>query len=514
MPENSKAHPEAFRTNTYVSQAMQAVDSGDSVLGMHLYLAAFEQAVQSNSFDEEFIVQILKQAWGLAIDLKERSMAEYIYDHLEPYLTSNEMLAYAESLQELALNKLADFGLTPNEIEDLGELITEDFLSSDAPKLFHMEDIPEDKRDIFEKLSEAALSEMSSQAESETSQKETEASKEINQKPKKRAAAFEIPIKKKQEDQGKKKATKNKQGLLPNQTFDGLVGYETAIARIRDLGFGIQRTDFGKQLIKSLKKQYGAQHIPNTETLLFTGFSRGDVNEFMLATAAELHIPIVRMMVEEGPQGLPVLCVVASPDSQARLGTSNPRAPLTEPAIVLLEDIDVWGPALSEALSEDFDPANFQQKGRGAREALSLIYMAIKSPEIRVFASASEASQMDDIFFDVLEPMFVFNLESPTVHERQDLIIHMMNQYPALPTEILSDLVRLTAHMSRCDIKDALSDAVNAAFKESISQRHYQKITLAMLAEFISMYQPVDSKEYAELEKIVVNKFSEFLESF
>ncbi|MEE0594877.1 MAG: ribonucleotide reductase subunit alpha, partial [Eggerthella lenta] len=80
----------------YLRLASQACASGDAVLGMHLYLAAFERAQHGEgSAVDEAALEGLKQAWQLACKLKERSIAEYAFERLEPYLSSDEAAACA-----------------------------------------------------------------------------------------------------------------------------------------------------------------------------------------------------------------------------------------------------------------------------------------------------------------------------------------------------------------------------------------------------------------------------------
>ena len=64
----------------YLRLASQACASGDAILGMHLYLAAFERAQHGEgSAVDEAALEGLKQAWQLACKLKERSIAEYAF---------------------------------------------------------------------------------------------------------------------------------------------------------------------------------------------------------------------------------------------------------------------------------------------------------------------------------------------------------------------------------------------------------------------------------------------------
>ena len=75
----------------YLARAARACEEGDSVLGMHLYLAAYEKAVADPEIADGMALSGLREAWNLACDLKERSMAEYVFEKLEPYLTGDEI---------------------------------------------------------------------------------------------------------------------------------------------------------------------------------------------------------------------------------------------------------------------------------------------------------------------------------------------------------------------------------------------------------------------------------------
>ena len=82
----------------YLRRAAQACAAGDAVLGMHLYLAAFEKATHGAYMPNDAAIDGLRQAWRLACKLKERSLAEYIFEKLEPYMTPDEVAECAEQI--------------------------------------------------------------------------------------------------------------------------------------------------------------------------------------------------------------------------------------------------------------------------------------------------------------------------------------------------------------------------------------------------------------------------------
>ena len=111
----------------YLAAAKAACSSGDDVLGMHLYLAAFEAQSQNGSDPSPEALQALRTAWDLAISLKERSMAEYIFEKIEPFLPAREMGEFADALQQLALDRLEQFGLSREELEGMAGALSDDF---------------------------------------------------------------------------------------------------------------------------------------------------------------------------------------------------------------------------------------------------------------------------------------------------------------------------------------------------------------------------------------------------
>lgn len=116
----------------YLKRAVDACEAGDLVLGMHLYLAAYEKSVVDPTIPDGMALSGLREAWRLACELKERSMAEYVFEKLEPYLTGEEIAACAQQLQDLALDRLEQYGFSRQELEDMAEMISQDFVSGDG----------------------------------------------------------------------------------------------------------------------------------------------------------------------------------------------------------------------------------------------------------------------------------------------------------------------------------------------------------------------------------------------
>ena len=55
--------------------------------------------------------------------------------------SSDEAAACAEQLQSLALDKLEEYGLSREDLEDMTDMISQDFLGIDAPRLMKVEHV-------------------------------------------------------------------------------------------------------------------------------------------------------------------------------------------------------------------------------------------------------------------------------------------------------------------------------------------------------------------------------------
>lgn len=126
----------------YLARAVKACASGESELGLHLYLTAYEQGCKPDGRPSPDAAHALRKAWMLAVELKHRSLAEYIFEKLEPLLDANELSVCAEQLQRMALDKLQEFGLSREDLEDMTEMISQDYLGLGSPgrlmKIEHM----------------------------------------------------------------------------------------------------------------------------------------------------------------------------------------------------------------------------------------------------------------------------------------------------------------------------------------------------------------------------------------
>lgn len=508
----------------YLRRAAQACTAGDAVLGMHLYLAAFERGAHGSYAPDDEAVDGLRQAWTLACRLKERSLAEYIFEKLEPFLAPDEIAACADQLQRLALDKLEEFGLTREDLEDMTDMISQDFLGMDVPHLMKVEHVT-----VPSKLEEDG-------AESHTSRNAAPALADGSKNP---PSADDLPSQEKSKtsknDSGAAPATNAPAGHLAARTHAGqgagggtddadahavvssleritygdIVGYRDTVALMRDFGVGMQDDDQFQDLVSLLNARHGLDNMPAADAILFRSPAREDANRFMIATLGELGLPAIRMRMDENLQGMPVLCVMAQADSQPQLNTA--RNAFEGPGVLLLEDIDMWASPLSEPL-DDLTGFVFASLSRAAREVISLIRSAIENPDVFVLASSSNEGEIDPFFYDLLEPLSVVDIDYPTSAERADIWMEIAREHPSLRSIGRTDLVRYSEGMPRYDLYMAAREAVEDAYKAGLVARRYVSVTKDNLFEKLAAYQPLDSAEYRALEEAIVGDFRRELE--
>lgn len=482
----------------YLRLASQACASGDAVLGMHLYLAAFERAQHDGAAaPNEEALEGLKQAWQLACGLKERSIAEYVFERLEPHLSSDEIAACAEQLQSLALDKLEEYGLSREDLEDMTDIISQDFLGVDSARLMRVEHVTEPSAAISLSQPEA---EGTTPAEASDGQKAQTPPLEVEK-------ALAAAIQSCGDDPDAHAVVSS----LETITYRELVGYDETVKTMRDFGIGMQDDPRFQELVEMLNARHGLDRMPASDTLLFRSPAREDAQRFMAATLGELGLPAIRMRMEENLQGMPVLCVMAQADRQPKLNAA--RNAFEGAGVLMLEDLDLWiSPMVETSSGDDLGGFLMASLSRGAREAISLIRSAVESPDVFVLASASEAEGIDPFFYDLLEPLSVVDIDFPTASERDDIWMEIAREHPSLRGIDRAALVRFSSQMPRYDMYMAAREAIEEAYKASLVARRYLPVTADNLFDKLAAYQPLDSDEYRGLENAVVEDFRRELE--
>lgn len=312
------------------------------------------------------------------MELKDRPMAEHIFDIFTKHLPENELEKYGEQLHTLMLDKLKNLGVPVEHLRDTNS-------ASDALNKM---------KNFITGLNQNDLS----NAENKQTPKVPPAQK------------FDAPKQPADKDSYFVRRELNK--------YSNLVGYDNAIAKVRSDGIIGQENSQYMQLVERLNKEHGLNRISFSKTLIFKSPSRVDANLFMEATASEIGMPCIQMHMDDNIQGSSVLCMMAPADSNFRLNPS--RTGFNGKGILMLEDVDTWDFPDPADLPDDGMAAFFNaQMSRGIAEVSNLIDIALEDPNILVMASVGNKVNDEEIRKSLgAESYTVIQVDNPTERER------------------------------------------------------------------------------------------------
>lgn len=565
--QDQNAHSNS--SQAYLQRAASAVEEGDIVLGIHLYLAAYERALRENRIPSEAVLEGMAKAWDLAIRAKQRSLAEHIFEKLEAFWTPEELARHAQELQELAFDKLEEYGIDRSLVEDMADMVSQDLMDATDDVLYRYDGDVVDNTALPLKSS-VKDGEPSSKAEND---KLNEASKKgsvsfgaeqkaANQGSQSKPSDDPASVSKEKDlaalnstaltsssseernggvhnednagvDKGAleiESAVIPSDSLLaaafaqltnlatgaasketqeaPQQQFNyrNLVGFDKAIASMAKLGVGRAKDPEFAQFLEMLNFRHGMPGMPGLGTLIFRSPAREDANCFMVATVGELGLPAVRMRLDRNAMGQVVLCVMASPNFKARLSGVS-RSGFDSPTVVVLEDLDLWDLPFFDGSFDDVQSLLTIQLSRGAREALALVQAALTSPEATVLISASEPSEIDPFFWDLIGDHRFVDIDLPDEDERRKIWLSEQSQHPSMRGLNRGQLVDFSRGLSRFEIYAISNESVEEAYRESVAQNTFCAVETDKVLMRLSNFQPLESEEYKRMEDLAVDHF-------
>lgn len=565
--QDQNAHSNS--SQAYLQRAASAVEEGDIVLGIHLYLAAYERALRENRIPSEAVLEGMTKAWDLAIRAKQRSLAEYIFEKLEAFWTPEEMARHAQELQELAFDKLEEYGLDRSLVEDMADMVSQDLMDATDDVLYRYDgdvvdntalplkrsaknDQPSLKAEN-DKLNEASVKgSISSGVEQKTANPSSQnnpsddpasVSKEKDFAALNPAALTSSSSEERnggvhnEDNAGVDKgaleiesavipsdsplaaafaqltnlatgAASKETQEAPQQQFNyrNLVGFDKAIASMAKLGVGRAKDPEFAQFLEMLNFRHGMPGMPGLGTLIFRSPAREDANCFMVATVGELGLPAVRMRLDRNAMGQVVLCVMASPNFKARLSGVS-RSGFDSPTVVVLEDLDLWDLPFFDGSFDDVQSLLTIQLSRGAREALALVQAALTSPEATVLISASEPSEIDPFFWDLIGDHRFVDIDLPDEDERRKIWLSEQSQHPSMRGLNRGQLVDFSRGLSRFEIYAISNESVEEAYRESVAQNTFYAVETDKVLMRLSNFQPLESEEYKRMEDLAVDHF-------
>ena len=517
----------------YMERAARARALGDSKLGLHLFLAAYGEAATENGKASGEGLCALKEAWALALQLKERSLAEYIFEKMEPSLSASEIKACSNSLQDLALDKLAQYGISRKDLEDVSDYISQE-LNSEGGISF--------TTDVFSGLPGVSVTDPTgtitvtakalprveaAPASAAAAEEPAKAPEDVEDKAAPAVPAATAPAEATAPEAASAPALApapvppvvpaapetpasplgpNIQLMPQNLRFADLAGYANAIRIAKGLGLGREKDPRFAKLVHDLNVAHGLAEPPAFDPIIITAPVREDASRFAYATAGELDLPVFRMFVEDNPQGLQMLCVASQNNPSFKFDRKTGF--FEGKGTLLMEDLDLWEvPSVPDCPEEGMNPFLMAQIQRGVREVYNFIRAAVEDPNVYVLVTAESPEAIDPFFMEILEPYQQVPIEMPTAGERASIWTQLVNEHPSLKGISVAMLVKNSANMARYDIAMAVADTLDESYLDDLRGGRPHPVRPARLFEKLAAYQPLDSEEYRTLEEAIVSDF-------
>lgn len=495
----------------YLQRAASAVEAGDNILGIHLYLAAYERALCEGFVPSNEAMAGMEKAWDLAVATKQRALAEYIFEKLENYWPDDEMARHADELQRMAFDKLEEYGFDRDSVEDMAEMINEEMLGGPADVLAHFQ---ENEAELEQADVEGHLSQLMGMIQSaaeEVLNTEKAPESDVANTQASLAPAGQAPVEEAPQAPSAVHvfaAGKNAQQTSVQERFDysSLVGFGRATDYMKELGVGLADDPDFAQFVAQLNLRHGLPAMPPLGTLMFSCPAREDANYFMVATVGELRMPAIRMRLDQNAQGQAVLCVMASPDFKMKL-QNLARTGFAGPTAVILEDLDLWDLPVFDSQPEDFQGFVQMQLSRGAREALALIQSAVDNPEVTLLVSAADPDDIDGYFLDMIGQHRIISIDLPNAEERREVWRANQTQHPSLRGMDVSQLVDFSRSLSRYEIFAIANEVVEDAYRDSVAAHQFRAVKTDDMLARLANFQELESDEYQRMEDIVVDHF-------
>lgn len=494
----------------YMERAVRARALGDNMLGLHLFLAAYGQASSADAAPTGLGLSALKEAWALALKLKERSLCEYIFEKMEPSLSAAEVKSCSASLQGLALDKLQEYGITMKDLHDMSEAVAREMHEGSAlPAGIH-------EISMFPgvlgpsgignpaamRVDRAATDEMPDQIppqpadvpgedEAVRAQQDGGSAHAHPAAPAPQPAAADAPF---------------LQFGPQTLRYTDLAGYANAIREAKALGIGQERDPRYSRLVQDLNAAHGLAEPPALDPILISAPVREDAARFAYATVGELDLPLFRMFVEDNPHGLQALCMAAQANNDFKFDRRT--GSFVGKGILLLEDVDLWEiPVIPEPTDEGVNAFMAAQMSRGLREVYNFIRAAVDDPDVRVLVTCQSDGELSPFFLDLLEPFKEVAIDMPNPGERASIWMQLVNDHPSLSGISVAMLVKNSANMARYDIYMAVADVLDESYRDDLNNGKASPVKASRLFEKLAAYQPLDSEEYRTLEEAIISDF-------
>ncbi|HBT95268.1 MAG TPA: hypothetical protein DEB24_03850 [Coriobacteriia bacterium] len=474
----------------YLEAAKFALATDRDRLAMHLYRAAFEVENAQDKTPSPEVIDGLRRAWDIACDNSDRSSAESIFGELSPFNSTQQNEQAVLRLQSLALNQLEDMGITESDIENIATAFTGELDEDETPELV------DSLKDILENIGVAV-----EQGDVELAVRTAEAEKAGDGKSAPTLSEGLIKINNKLQEMRKHKGEGNSDN--PPINYRTLVGFDNALKRMREFGFMAAGDDGFKTFVERSAAMHGVAPLSLESSFLFYGPSPEDVNLFAQATASEIGIAVIDVVVDLDPDGNGTI-KLAGPFKRNFFGGPPDYMSMPTPCIILIENIDHLQCMFNNEAQAIKQQGGYQQNTMGGRSMQAEIIGYLKAlrqrPGVFIMATSQHTGTLKNPLLELLGPLHELEIADPQEAERLDVLAGFAEEHPSFMDMDLGRLANLSSGLSRRQLVEVSFAAVESSYRESLRTGRYNKVEIADVLFNMAQYLNHDTPLYKQVE--------------
>ena len=121
--------------------------------------------------------------------------------------------------------------------------------------------------------------------------------------------------------------------------------------------------------------------------------------------------------------------------------------------------------------------------------------------------SASEPSEIDPFFWDLIGQHRVVDIDLPDEAERREIWRSEQSQHPSMRGLNVGQLVDFSRTLSRFEIYAISNEAVEEAYRKSVERNTFCAVETGDILMRLSNFMPLESEEYQQVEDLAVESF-------
>ncbi|MDR0350888.1 MAG: hypothetical protein LBH64_04980 [Coriobacteriales bacterium] len=506
MSQDREPHNGFEKSATFYLEAAQtALAEGRPRLAVHLFRAAFETESSFGPLISTPILEGMRKAIELALELGDRSTADSLLTDLAPHNSPEQNEQAALRLQALALDQLEDMGVTEHDIENVMGVLSHEVLGIDGEHLIDS--------------IKSALEQLGSSLEQDGEPQEP------RQLPSVEAIVPALPRRGDDErtglsrvGRGLRDATERARNGEQQRrlNYQSLEGFDQTLAHMRDFGFLTTDNNY-QRFVEYSAAMHGLPQLALDGAFLFFGPSREDVSLFAHATAGEIGFPLLHVSVDLDDQGNGTI-KLAGPFKRGLFGSPPDLMDMAVPCTVLIENID--------SLQEMFDNEQQALRNSGGRvrnmagghgrsmqaEVTGYLRALSSKPGIILMATARDKDRLREPLRSLLGAVHEIEVPAPDCRERHNVLVVFGSEHPSFMELDIKRVAELSEGLSRNELIFVAHAAVESAYRASLRTGIYTEVTMADIMVQLASYLDHDSPLYQEVEDEAVSQFAAELE--